>query len=215
VVLALLVLVAVQAVALGLGATNLLRGPALAPAPASTAELGRSGEALLIAARSLSRLLATLLFLVWTVRAYRNLGPLGAFGVRTTPLGAALWFFVPLLNLVRPFQVARELWRGSDPMLAVTDGYAWKFTPASPLVAAWWLACLAAVVASLAPAILPLALPTAQGRLLPWARLAADALVLMAALLTMGYVTGVDARQEQKHQRRRLHNLQLGGATLA
>ncbi|HYE95112.1 MAG TPA: DUF4328 domain-containing protein [Rubricoccaceae bacterium] len=67
-------------------------------------------------------LFVILLFLVaaffvgrWKVAAYRLLPALGARFVSHSPGWAAGAYFVPFLNLWRPYQIMREIWEGSDP----------------------------------------------------------------------------------------------------
>ncbi len=54
-------------------------------------------------------------FLIWFHRANKNLPSLGQTGLFFTPGWAVGFFFVPFLNLVRPFQAMRAVWHGSDP----------------------------------------------------------------------------------------------------
>jgi hypothetical protein len=82
-------------------------------------------------------------FLIWFHRMHKNLPSLGQTGLIFTPGWAVGFFFVPFLNLVRPFQAMREIWRGSDPgrlELDVTSdepGVPNRLgTP--PLVGWWW-----------------------------------------------------------------------------
>jgi hypothetical protein len=56
------------------------------------------------------------LFSMWVHRAYRNLPALGAAGLKYTPGWAVGWWFVPILNIWRPYLVMRDLWRHSAPM---------------------------------------------------------------------------------------------------
>lgn len=82
-------------------------------------------------------------FLVWFYRAHRNLTALGGRELKYTPAWAVGGFFVPFLNLVRPVQVMREVWHGSDP-----SGIERDLSPAGPsirrqlgtpqLVVSWW-----------------------------------------------------------------------------
>jgi hypothetical protein len=60
-----------------------------------------------------SLLVAGIAFLVWFHRACANAWALGAFPMSVTPGWAVGGFFVPFLNLVRPFQAMRETWVGS------------------------------------------------------------------------------------------------------
>ena len=54
-------------------------------------------------------------FLLWLHRCYENLAALGERGLRFTPGWAVGWWFIPFANLVRPYQVMRELWRRVAP----------------------------------------------------------------------------------------------------
>ena len=47
--------------------------------------------------------------LMWVHRAYRNLPALGARDMAYSPGWAVGWWFIPFLNLVRPYQVVREI----------------------------------------------------------------------------------------------------------
>ena len=50
-------------------------------------------------------------FCVWIHRVYRNLPALGAAQLRFSPRWAVGGWFVPVLNLWRPYQVMREIWQ--------------------------------------------------------------------------------------------------------
>ena len=60
-------------------------------------------------------------FLIWFSRAYRNLTALGASGLRSTPSMSVGWWFVPFYSLVRPYQLACEIWKASDPTVPSSD----------------------------------------------------------------------------------------------
>ncbi len=82
-------------------------------------------------------------FLVWFHRVRRNLPSLGGRELRYSQGWAVGGFFVPLLNFVRPFQVMREVWHGSDPAGLERDATAGgpalrNQLPAPQLVAGWW-----------------------------------------------------------------------------
>jgi hypothetical protein len=72
----------------------------------------------------------TITFCMWFYRVYRNLR---AMGITTafTPGWAPGSFFVPFLNLVRPFQIARETWMGSEASGSTEPA-------GSGLVSLWW-----------------------------------------------------------------------------
>jgi hypothetical protein len=71
-------------------------------------------------------------FLTWIYRANSNARSLGASGMEFTPGWSVGWFFVPLANLVKPYQVMRELWRTSS------NPGDWKGEPVPAKIGAWW-----------------------------------------------------------------------------
>jgi len=77
-----------------------------------------------------------LCLLRWMYFAYRNLGALGARGMSMSPGFAIGSFFIPFINLVRPFQAMSEIWRASDPR--TEDPLGWKGRGA-PVVGLWWV----------------------------------------------------------------------------
>lgn len=87
-------------------------------------------------------ILATVLFLVWIYRAHKNLSYLGATDLRFTPGWAVGWFFIPIMNLFRPYQVVSEIWKASDSEINTKDSFLWKRQPTSPIVGLWWAAFL-------------------------------------------------------------------------
>jgi hypothetical protein len=77
---------------------------------------------------SLGALVATIVaFCMWLHRLYRNLPALGATGLRYSPGWAAGAWFVPILNLWRPYQIVREVWQRTAPA-----GQGWD------LLKLWW-----------------------------------------------------------------------------
>jgi len=87
-----------------------------------------------------------IVFLKWVYRAYRNIQGFGAEGLRFSPGWAVGYYFVPILNLVRPVQVMSEIWRVSQ------DPQNWLQRRGSWLIGTWWalfLLCSIATHASL------------------------------------------------------------------
>lgn len=66
-------------------------------------------------------------FCLWVHRVYRNLPALGAVGLKYSPRWAVGGWFVPILNIWRPYQVMREIWRNTAPA-----GQGWD------LLKIWW-----------------------------------------------------------------------------
>ena len=71
-------------------------------------------------------------FGIWIVRAHKNLRAFGITDTTYTPGWALGWFFVPFLNLVRPFQAMKELWQASHA------GAEWSKSSSTKLVNSWW-----------------------------------------------------------------------------
>ena len=144
-------------------------------------------------------IITSIFFLVWIHRAHHNLPALGATGLKYSPGWAVGGFFVPFLNLVRPFQVMTEIWKASDPAISV--GSSWQDGPSSPIIGQWWGAHLASGAigwfsfrsASEAGTIDSL-LNTS------WILLIADIATIVAALLAMRMIKAINARQELKYR---------------
>ncbi len=83
-------------------------------------------------------------FLMWFQRAHKNLPGLGGRELKYSPGWAVGGFFVPFLNLVRPLQVMREVWHGSDPSGLERDvassGPSIRNQLGTPPLVGWWWA---------------------------------------------------------------------------
>jgi hypothetical protein len=80
-------------------------------------------------------------FLIWFHHAHRNLSRGGLRRLSYSPGWAVGGFFVPFLNLVRPFQVMKEVFSGSV-RLAEGGADGPPESARSPLVGLWWAAFL-------------------------------------------------------------------------
>jgi hypothetical protein len=73
-------------------------------------------------------------WLVWLHSAYRNLSLMGTKLTEYTPGWAVGYWFIPFLNLLRPYQVTKELWlrsaRRNEEPIASLD--------APTIVSLWW-----------------------------------------------------------------------------
>ena len=77
-------------------------------------------------------------FLMWTHRVHWNLPALGATNLKFNPRNAVGWYFAPLLNLFRPYQVMREIYNASDPATFVDGSSDWRSRNAPAVVKMWW-----------------------------------------------------------------------------
>lgn len=74
-------------------------------------------------------------FLAWLYRARANLPALGITNARWGPGWAVGWWFIPFMNLVRPFQLVKEVWKASDRE-ARPDS--WRSIPTPAFLGWWW-----------------------------------------------------------------------------
>src|SRR5256714_11400977 len=79
-------------------------------------------------------------WLTWRHRAYTNLVFVGSKRVRFSPTWAVGYWFIPFVNVVRAYQVMKDLWLRSDSRND-RDGY--DDLPAPVLLRGWWGVSLA------------------------------------------------------------------------
>jgi hypothetical protein len=143
------------------------------------------------------------LFLVWLHRVVANGPALGGHELRYTPSWAVGWWFVPVLNLVRPFQVIAEAWMVSarDPGASL-----------GVLLPTWWGLSVLGVVVS------RLVVVRAGGDTLAGLRTeaiietTASLVLIVAALLCVVVVRRLTERQELKHLAPPVPRTDAGGA---
>ncbi len=78
-------------------------------------------------------LLEVVILFMWIYRANYNVRCFGARDMRFTPGWAVGWFFVPIFNAWRPYQVMKEIWKTS---INVLD---WANQPVSRVLIWWWV----------------------------------------------------------------------------
>ncbi len=94
-----------------------------------------------IAAVQLLALVVTAVaWLRWAHRAHANLSLFGTRRTDHTPAAAVYSWFIPILNLFRPYQITKELWLRSRDANAVASLAGAR---GAGLLAAWWTAWLA------------------------------------------------------------------------
>ena len=104
------------------------------PISAEDATASDSRQGLIGISQAVLFLITVVFWLIWFRRAYRNTWAIGATGQRFKPGWAVGSWFVPILNLFRPKQIADDIWRASDP--ALERGAQWN--SAVPAVFHWW-----------------------------------------------------------------------------
>ncbi|MBB5037400.1 DUF4328 domain-containing protein [Prosthecobacter dejongeii] len=77
-------------------------------------------------------LITGITFLKWIYRANANCHGFGAQGMKFTPGWSVGWYFVPFMNLVRPYQAMREIWQVSS------NPKRWQTQEGSGVLPLWW-----------------------------------------------------------------------------
>jgi hypothetical protein len=109
----------------------------------ATFEQFNAGEArhdLVILTQMAVYLVTAVVFIRWFHRAYANLPAVGIKGLRHGTCWAMGAWFVPIISLFWPKQMADEIWRGSDPSLEPNQGRSSGQGKVPVLVGMWWLA---------------------------------------------------------------------------
>lgn len=152
---------------------------------------------------SLVQLLAFLVimiaFLFWFRRAYRNLPAFGAGMLRFRP-GWAVWgWFVPILNLFRPKQIANDIWRASGPDEVEGVATGWLQRPVAAVVHVWWGAWLLTTwVGNFGGLRFLQAETLSEQQAVSRANIAAYLLSVATAVLAIVVVRAITARQEAR-----------------
>jgi hypothetical protein len=96
-----------------------------------------NGDSLVISLIMLTTyLLTSALFLFWFYRVHKNLPALGVKYLEYTSGWAVSGFIVPLLNLIRPYEVMEEVWNASNPAIMEEGG--WRTKNTAGMVNWWW-----------------------------------------------------------------------------
>jgi len=142
-------------------------------------------------------------FLIWLHRAYKNLPSLGQRHFRFTPGWAVGFYFIPFLNLFRPFQAMRELWHGSEPGHwepdEPPDGAEIQGRTVTPPLVGWWWAlfCISGVISNFAVR-LSLADSAASAQTSAVLMVISDLLTIPSALVTILLVGRLTRWQREK-----------------
>ena len=204
--LALCIAIEVMAVVLALSQIPLLSKQVVTEADNATNDVIQAIPAI---ARLAAYLITGVLFLVWIYRVHKNLPALGVVRPRYSPGWAVGWFFVPFMNLVRPYEVVRELWKDSNPDVGLSDTFFKQhpqsirhYPSRSRLIGLWWGCWIASLIAERASLMLlsgPEAATQAGTAML--AGIVSDCLGMIGVAIAILIVREIDTRQEEKHRR--------------
>jgi Domain of unknown function (DUF4328) len=144
-------------------------------------------------------LFTTVFFCMWLHRAHRNLPSLGAEDLKFTPGWAVGWFFIPIMNIYRPLQAVREVWRGSDPENDVSEDMKNILLNKNTLPNQWWLMIFVTGISSkMAGRALDHASTLAQYRVAEFFNLIDDIISIPLAVVTILLIKGIVDRQQSR-----------------
>jgi hypothetical protein len=136
-----------------------------------------------------------IVFLCWFHRVHANLQPLKSPDLSYTSGWAVGFWFVPLLNLCRPVQIAQVIWQNSDPETVERDGVAGR-AGKSALIGVWWAMWIISNITSNIAVRSTWAVQSPEGLgIATQISMVADALSVVAGLLALAVVSAIDARQ--------------------
>ena len=152
-----------------------------------------------------------MVFLAWFRRVHANLGSLGGRELKYTPGWAVGGFLVPFLNLVRPLQVMREVWHGSDPSGLERDiaagGPLARNQLRSPALVGWWWALfvLSSFLGWLSTRMMPATPPTIGDlQAVSDVLVLSDVLNVLGAVVTIRLIGRITSWQIDRAARKRL-----------
>ena len=142
---------------------------------------------------------SAIMFLVWISHASNNLVPLGAEGQQHSPGWAVGSWFVPVVWLYRPYQVMKEIWKGSHSEIAGEQG-PWSDAPVSRLLGFWWATWLVSSWGDwIATRILFSGDLTVERLIVSdWFSVVSAAILLVALVLVVILIRGITTHQEKK-----------------
>jgi hypothetical protein len=147
-------------------------------------------------------LLTAIFFLIWLNKANKNLTPLGADYLEFTSGWAVGWWFIPFANLVKPFQVVKEVWRESDPEIAEDTGFLSNVSGGAPgYIGLWWGLWIVSNIFNNIAARASEATSTESIQLSGAVFVASGALSIAAAVLAIMVVRDITQRQELRFAR--------------
>ena len=143
-------------------------------------------------------LLGAVIFVFWFHRAYGNLRHIRGRMSRGAGWAIGAWF-VPILNLFRPWQIAVETWEGSDPDMRDWDTRAER-VPA--FIHVWWICWVLGTIGDRVYSNTSVATIAAE-RSATILLIVTLALELVSGVLAIRLVRRLTRRQEERAQRLR------------
>ncbi|MEM7052292.1 MAG: DUF4328 domain-containing protein [Acidobacteriota bacterium] len=187
------VVLAVVAIVSSVMVTNFLSSDVLTPAEAESHD---SRQLVVTGLQLIVHLITVVFFARWIVRAHRNAWAFGGEKLRMTPGWAVGYFFLPLLNLWRPYQGMKDLWQASHNQAS------WSSLAAGAILPLWWLLwLLAGALQSLAGRALLRAEGVVDLMRATFLQISADGTAVLLGLAAMSLVKEIAAAQQSRRAR--------------
>jgi hypothetical protein len=136
-----------------------------------------------------AQLLTAIAYLAWLSRTVDNVPALGGGRPSVTPRWSIGWWFIPFANLVKPFQIVREV---HDRMaIGASSGGDW-------IVLAWWLTWIAGSAISALARLMPEPTNLDALQRLFSVRGVGDGVTFLAVILAIAVVLRIQWRAEQR-----------------
>lgn len=141
-------------------------------------------------------------FLMWLYRIFANLPAVRSDQTEFTPGWAVGWWFIPLANLIKPYQAVRTAWAESDPEVDLEQGFLTSVQPAAPgFMTIWWAFWIIGnITSNISNRIDPFSNPGIQS--VAGAVAIFESLIwLVGSILAIKVVSNITERQEQRFAR--------------
>lgn len=137
-------------------------------------------------------------FLMWQHRIRKNADYVGVTGLRFSMAGVIGWWFVPIMNLFRPYQVMKEMWQSNYH--DVNEQPEWRDSTVSGLLGWWWGLFL--VGGWVAYGAGNLRLRSDPNLLITggWMEIVSSAIWMLSAVIAIALVREITAFQESKQR---------------
>jgi hypothetical protein len=154
--------------------------------------------AVLVFVTVLLNIVGMVLYCVWIYRANKNARALGARGMTITPGWAVGFHFIPILNLFKPYQAAKEIYQASGPDVGPED---WQASPAPGWILGWWLTWLLANFMANIDFRMGMSEDPAILEISPWFGLLSSLVSLASSFLAFQLIGAIQQRQVERHER--------------
>lgn len=138
-------------------------------------------------------LAVVVVFLMWVYRVARNVRAMGATDLTIGPGWACGYYFIPILNLWRPYSAMKEIWQASQ------DPAQWRSVEPSGILIAWWLFWVMTNIYDRVALRVSMKAEGVEGYLLATKlTLVSDILAFPLTILLLGVIGQIDAMQLER-----------------